>query len=129
LIVNDGRLDSAPDEVLARVSRPVPTEAMVSPEQMVRRTNLPIQALAILPKGRRITEFDTTQPLLLLPGNIKAAGQSAFPWFHGQVFVLARFNRADLMAAVPTNGVTHVTVIGRLKDGTYFAGTDSVNIK
>ncbi len=129
LIVNDGRLDSAPDEVLARVSRPVTTQAMVSPERMVRRTSLPIQALAILPKGKRITDFDTTQPLLLLPGNIKAAAQSAFPWFRGQVFVLARFNRADLMAAMPANGVAQVTVIGRLKDGTYFAGADSVNIK
>jgi hypothetical protein len=129
LIVNDGTLDSTPDEVLARVSRPVRTQAMVSPEQMVRRTSLPIQALAVLPQGRRITDFDATQPLVLLPGNIKAAAQSAFPWFHGQVLVLARFKRADLMAAVPANGMTQVTVVGRLKDGTYFAGTDSVNIK
>ncbi len=129
LIVNDGRLNSAPDEVLARVSRPAATQAMVSPEQMVRRTSVPIQALAALPKGKRTTDFDATQPLLLLPGNIKAVAQSVFPWFHGQVLVLARFNRADLMAAVPTNGVTQVTVIGRLKDGTYFSGSDSVNIK
>ncbi len=129
LIVNDGKLDSAPDEVLARVSRPVAAQAMVSPEQMVRRTSLPIQAVAILPAGKRTIDFDTTQPLLLLPGNIKAAAQSVFPWLHGQVFVLARFNRPDLMAAVPTNGLTQVTVVGRLNDGTYFAGTDSVNIK
>jgi hypothetical protein len=129
LIVNDGTLDSAPDEVLARVSRPVSTQAMVSPEKMVRRTSVPIQALVILPKGKRTTDFDKTQPLLLLPGNIKAAAQSVFPWFHGQIFVLARFNRAELMAAVPANGVTQVTVVGRLKDGTYFAGADSINIK
>jgi len=129
LIVNDGTLDSAPDEVLARVVRPVATKALVSPEQLMRRASLPIQALTVLPKGRRITEFDTTQPLLLLPGDIKAAAQSVFPWFHGQVIVMARFNRADLMAVVPNNGPLQVTVVGRLKDGTYFAGTDSVNIK
>ena len=129
LIVNDGTLDSAPDEVLARVSQPVATQAMVSPMQLMRRASLPIQAITVLPKGRRITEFDTTQPLLLLPGNIKAVAQSVFPWFHGQVLVMARFNRADLMAAVPSNGLLQVTVVGRLKDGTYFAGSDSVNIK
>ncbi|MCL5279804.1 MAG: hypothetical protein M1376_07860, partial [Planctomycetes bacterium] len=129
LIVNDGKLDSAPDEVRARVARPIATQAMVSPKKMVRRTRVPIQALVILPKGKRTSDFDTTQPLLLLPGNIKAAAQSVFPWFHGQVLVLARFNRADLMTAIPANGVAQVTVVGRLKDGTYFAGTDSVNIK
>jgi len=129
LVVNDGTFDSAPDEVLARVFRPVATRVLVSPVQLVRRANSPIQAVAVLPPGRRITDFDATQPLLLLPGNIEAAAQSAFPWFHNQILVMARFNRADLMDAVPGNGPLQVTVIGRLKDGTYFAGTDSVNIK
>jgi len=129
LVVNDGTFDSAADEVIARVSRPVITQAMVSPTQMTRRTSQPIQALTVLPKGKRVADFDTREPLLLLPGNIKAAAQSAFPWFHGQVLVLARFNRADLMAAVPANGPARLTVVGRLKDGTSFAGTDSVKIK
>jgi hypothetical protein len=102
---------------------------MVTPVQLLRRASQPIVALTVLPKGKRIADFDTTQPVLLLPGNIKAVAQSVFPWFHSQVFVMARFNRPDLMAAVPTNGPLQVTVIGRLKDGTCFAGTDSVNIK
>jgi hypothetical protein len=129
LIVNDGTFDSAPDEVLARVSRPVATQTMVTPVQLRRRTGSPIVTLTALPKGKRAADFDTAQPVLLLPGNVRAVAQSAFRWLYGQVYIMARFNRADLMAAVPNNGPLQVTVIGRLKDGTYFAGTDSVNVK
>jgi hypothetical protein len=129
LVVNDGTHDSAPDEVLARVLRPVITQTLVSPVQLVRRAGQPVIVLTALPKGKRITDLDTREPLLLLPGNVKAAAQSVFPWFRGQVFIMARFSRAELMAAVPNNGPAQLAVIGRLKDGTYFAGTDSVNIK
>ncbi len=129
LVVNDGTFDSAPHEVIARVSRPIVTQTMVTPVQLQRRAGQPIVALTTLPKGKRASDFDTTQPVLLLPGNIRAVAQSAFPWLYGRVYIMARFNRADLLAAAPNNGPLQVTVVCRLKDGTYLAGTDSVNIK
>lgn len=128
LVVNDGTFDSPSDEVAVNISVPVSTKAFVSPAQMPR-TGGSVIGLVALPKGRSAGDFDERKPVLLLPGHVKAVAQSIFPWIPGQLFILARFNRADLMAAVPTNGPVELKLVGQLKDGTYFAGADSVNIK
>jgi len=129
LIVNDGTFDSPPEEVRASVTRAVHTTAYVSPVQLMRKASQPVIAVLVLPKGKRLTDFDARRPVLLLPGRIKPVAQSAFGWFHGQVLVMARFNRADLMAAVPNNGRIELNLVGQLSDSTYFSGADAVNIK
>jgi predicted outer membrane repeat protein len=130
LIVHDGLRDSAPDEVLASISPIIPTTAMISPGEMDRsRTDPSIIALVVLPAGKRAADFDMAQPMLLFPGGIEATTQTFLVWLNGKVYTMAKFDRAKLMEAVPTNGTVELRVVGALKDGRYFSGADTVKIK
>ncbi len=130
LIVNDGLRDSAPDEVLASVTTIIPTTAFVSPREIDRkRTDQSIIALIALPAGKRTTDFDMEQPMLLFPGGIEAMTQTLVPWLNGKIYAMAKFDRARLMAAVPMNGSVELRIVGGLTDGRYFSGADTVKIK
>ena len=74
-------------------------------------------------------DFDAAEPMLLFPGGIAAVKQSAFMWLSGDAMVLGTFKRADVMAAVPTNGRTELRVVGRLKDGQHFSAVDYATIE
>lgn len=130
LFVNDGVNESAPDEVVARVTRVIETTVLMSPVEMERSgTDKPLVALAALPPGRQVADFDAAEPMLLFPGGIKSDAQTTVVWRNGKILVLGRFDRADIMAAVPQNGPVEMRLVGRLKDGRYFSGADTVRIK
>jgi hypothetical protein len=129
LVVNDGRNDSAPLDVQATVTKLVAAKTMVSPAQISRGGNNPLVATVVLPKGKRPSDFDSREPLLLFPGGLKARKQSAFLWLNGSTLVMAQFDRAALLKAVPTNGRVELRVVGRLRNGQFFSGTDTINIK
>jgi hypothetical protein len=129
LVVNDGRNNSAPIDVLATVTQLVPAKAMVSPSQISRGGGNPVVATLILPKGKRPSDLDNSQPLLLFPGGIKARKQSAFLWLSGSTLVMAQFDRAALLKAVATNGYVELRVVGKLRNGQFFSGTDTIKIK
>lgn len=129
LIVNDGVNDSAPDEVRATVSNLTGATALVSPSEITRGKDGPVIAVITLPKGRRTSEIDRHEPVLLFPGGIKAESQSIFVWLTGQPVVMARFDRDDLMAAIPDNGRVELRLVGKFNSGQYFSGTDTVRIK
>jgi len=89
----------------------------------------PITAFLSLPKGLLPVDIDDTQPMVLLPGGAETLKRTAFVWLTGQVIVVTSFDRAKLLEAASTNGEVSLQVTGRLKDGRYFGGTDTVKIE
>jgi predicted outer membrane repeat protein len=84
-----------------------------------------------MPENVAISLIDRSQPLVLLPGEISSRQFHVFEVGrpgHKTVYVFAFFNKADLLDAVPTNGIIELTVKGKLTDGCFFAGSDSVRI-
>jgi hypothetical protein len=130
LIVNDGIRDSGPDEVIAGVWPILPTLAAVSPGTIDRkRPGQAVIAMILLPAGKRATDFDMSQPMLLFPGAIAATTQTTMVWMNGAVYAIGRFDMAKLLAAVTTDGDVELRVVGALKDDRYFSGADMVKIK
>jgi hypothetical protein len=130
LIVNDGIRDSDPDEVVAGIWPIIPTLAAVSPGTINRtRPGQAVIAMIMLPPGKRVTDFDLTQPMLLFPGGIEATTQTTMVWMNGAVYAIGRFDLARLLAAVTTNGDVELRVVGALKDNRYFSGADTIKIK
>ena len=132
LIVNDGMVDSAADDVNVTVIAPVKGNLCVMPSTINRRSNEPwVLATIRLPDGIGQKDIDMREPLTLYPGGIKAKGRWILPCNergHRFVNVFAFFDKDDLMAAVPQNGITSLKVSGKLKSGQYFYGCDTVKI-
>lgn len=129
LVVSDGRNNSAPTDVHATVTQLVPAKAMVSPSTISGGGGNPVVATLVLPKGKRPSDFDEGEPMLLFPGGVKARKQTAFLWLSGNTLVMAQFDRAAVLKAVSTKGRTELRIVGKLRDGQFFSGTDTVNIK
>ena len=94
-----------------------------------------IMAWVHLPKDITKEQIDADWPVLLYyPDAIEPIeptrqyvlqhGQSS----HKRTYVLAYYNKAELMAAVPDNGNVDLEVVGSLKSGQYFYGSDTVRI-
>jgi hypothetical protein len=129
LVVNDGRNDSVPTDVHASVTKLLAAKAMVSPSTISPGGSNPILGTIILPKGKKLPDFDKHEPLLLFPGGLRGEKQTAFTWLTGSVLVMAQFDRAAVRNAAATKGRVELRIVGRLRDGQYFSGTDTVNIK
>ena len=75
--------------------------------------------------------IDISKPLVLYPGGIEAIRQRVRTSRINGVrltHVLAYFDKNLLMALIPDNGITELTVVGQLTTGLHFYGTDSVLI-
>jgi len=77
-----------------------------------------------LPEGNTRDQIDSEEPLVLYPGGIESIQQ----WVvcGREVMVFAFFDEAELMAAVPDNGRVELLIVGQLKTGEFFSGTDTV---
>lgn len=130
LIVNDGIFDSVEDEVTAGVWPILPTVAAISPSVIDRKKpGQAVIAMVKLPSGRRATDFDPTEPMLLFPGSVAATAQTTMVWMNGSVFAIARFDTAAVLAAVAANGDVELRIVGALRDDRYFSGADTIKIK
>ncbi|MBN1509241.1 MAG: right-handed parallel beta-helix repeat-containing protein [Sedimentisphaerales bacterium] len=129
LVVDDPTGQTASDKATATVTLVTSTRTFVSPRRMLRNSSQDIIALTVLPKGKYPRDFDMAEPLRLFPGGIPAVRQSAFVWLSGDSLAQGAFRRADVMAAIPTNGPTEIRIVGRLKDGKYFSAADTVTIE
>ena len=87
-----------------------------------------ISAFLSLPEGLFPSDVDETQPLLLLPGAAEATRRATFMWLSGHVIITASFDRTKLLQTVTTNGEVTVQIMGTLRDGRRFSGTDKVII-
>lgn len=129
VVVSDPTGQTASDEAVAAVTLVTSTSTFVSPRKLKRHSSQDVFTLTVLPRGKSVKHFDASEPLRLFPGGIPAVGQSAFTWLTGETMVLGTFRRADIMAAIPTNGQVELRIVGRLKDGQYFSAADKVTIE
>jgi hypothetical protein len=130
LTVNDGNEDSAPDEVMIDVIGPMEGQLSVIPHVInphFERQN--IIATLKLPVG--ITQDQIDSNLVLYPGKIEASYQIIGRYDERnmeRVFILARFKASDLIETVGSAGPVQLDVVGQLKTGQYFFGSDTVRI-
>ena len=132
LIVNDRVEDSEPDEVFITVVPPIESRLRIFPRTINRYSRQPrILALLRLPEGITRDQIDRDSPLVLYPGRIESTRQFVFERRRGKrrhTAIFAFFDKQELMAAVPAEGRVELEVIGRLKSGQYFHGSDTIRI-
>jgi hypothetical protein len=141
LVVNDGIVDSAPDDVNITVIAPLKGKLEIIPCIINRssychhRRPEKILAFIRLPEGVTKNDIDNNEPITLYPGEIEASKQRivSIPCGHGRhkkwfAGVLAFFDKDDVLDAIPTNGQVELKVAGKLKSGQYFYGSDTVKI-
>ncbi|GAJ05213.1 unnamed protein product, partial [marine sediment metagenome] len=90
-----------------------------------------ILALIHLPEPIVKDDIDAYEPLLLYPGAIEAASQYIIPSgrkAQGNAKILAVFDKADLLTALPDDGSVELTIVGRFISGQCFYGTDTIKI-
>lgn len=129
LIVNDGIRDSQPDGVVITVVPPMQSHLWIAPRVINRHSRQPkILALLRLPEGVTTDQIDSNEPLLLCPGGIEAISQRVIESHRQGVSIFALFDKAKLMDAVSDNGKVELQVVGNLKTGQYFYGTETIRI-
>jgi hypothetical protein len=134
LIVNDGLIDSEPNEVNITVIGPIEANLCVMPKVLNCRSNQPrIMATLRLPKGITKNQIDTNEPILLYPGEIGADWVWISRFFDNKcrcwsTTIFASFDKDELMDAIPNNGLVELVVVGQLKTGQYFFGTDNIRV-
>ena len=136
LIVNDGIGDSEPDYVNMNVVAGLEADMWMRP-RVINRSNrmLRLMVLVRLPEGINKNQIDRDEPLMLYPGDggegIEAIWQTIIQSRgHGarRTKIFAFFDKAELMDAVPDNGRVELEVVGKLKTGQYYYGSDTVRI-
>jgi CD109 antigen len=132
LIVNDGIRDSAPDHTIINVTESMELPLHIFPGGINRHSRMPsILARLRMSDGFPQDQIDPNQTLLLQPGSIESIHQriSQFGSDSSQsTNILALFKKDELMDVVDDDGRVELKVVGRLKTGQYFYGTDTVRI-
>jgi len=132
LVVNDGREDSEPNQVVVTVVEPIKSTLCIVPKIINWRSGQPrILAMLRLPAGIGRKQIDQKQKLLLYPGKIESSFQLVLPCGQRgveQCRILAYFDKSELMDAVGNAGMVQLEVVGHLKTGQYFFGSDKVGV-
>jgi len=130
LVVSDSVGVSTSLELVGQILEPIETTMNVSPSTIIYRGTMePITVSILLPLGRSLLDFASTEKLLLHPGGIEATGQTGFVWLGGKVIVVAKFDRAKFFETSPTYGAGTVEVVGRLSDGNFFGATSTITLQ
>ena len=135
LIVNDGLVDSAVDDVNITVIAPLKSALGITP-CIINRSSRPSYILAFVRMPDGIMKKDiSNEPLTLYPGEIEASRQwiVSIPCGFGRhkkwlTEIFAFFNKDDVLDAIPTNGRVELKVAGELVSGRCFYGCDTVKI-
>jgi hypothetical protein len=85
-----------------------------------------VQAVAFLPAGIGREDIKDTLPTLY-PGRVRAKQQIVYGT-ETTAKVIALFDKAELVAAIPENGEVLVKVVGKLKEGRSFFGEATIYI-
>lgn len=131
LIVNDGSLDSAPDEVNITVAGPLEVNMCVIPNVLNCRCSRTSRIITILHMPDYITEdqIDTNEPLLLYPGEIEADSIRVLTNPRTQsVIICAAFDKDELLDDINDSGQIELMAVGRLITGQYFFGTGNITV-
>jgi len=128
LIVGDGQLISAVDQVQITVILPIQASLTMFPGTIQRGNCNQIVYSILNIQQTSLGAIDLTRSLTLYPGNVQALYQSAYTNGDGSVGIIAQFDKDQITSANPTNGDLNVTVIGKFLTGQYFAGSDQIKI-
>jgi hypothetical protein len=134
LIVNDGLIDSEPNEVNITVIGPIEANLNITPKVLNCKGFQPrITAMLRLPKGITKDQIDSNEPILLYPGQIEAdkvwiSRDFNYKCRAWSVTIFASFDKDELMDAIPNNGPVELAVVGRLKSGQFFFGSDNIRV-
>jgi len=130
LIVNDGLVDSQPDDVNVTVIGPVEARMWTVPRVINRQSWMPyVMTMMKLPEGITMEQIDANEKLLLYPGGIEAIKQRIAPVSiggHKQIAITAYFDKASLLAGINDNGPVEINVAGQFTTGQYFFGEDKI---
>jgi hypothetical protein len=90
-----------------------------------------IMAWVHLPEGVSKEQVDEDEGVLLYPGGVEPVKQYVFE--HGKkgdkrVSIFILYDKAELLAVVPDNGLIDVQIIGSLNNGRYFYGSSFLTI-
>jgi hypothetical protein len=132
LIVDDGKVYSEPNDVNITVIATVEANLCIMPKVLNYRSfQQRIMATIRLPEGITKDQIDSNSVLLLYPGEVEAVSQCILPyWANGtrRVSIFAFFDRDEILEAIGGNGPAQVYVVGQLKTGQYFYGSDTMRI-
>ena len=115
---------------------PIEADLWMLPGVINRRSRMRyINAIVHLPEGIKRNDINRDERLVLYPGQIQADRQYILGGRGrrrrgSNVRILAFFDKAEFTKAVPKYGKAdvEVKVVGRLRTGQYFCGTDTVRI-
>ncbi len=132
LIVNDGLDDSEPNCTTVTVIGPLNSFLRIMPRTISRiNRQRYIIAWLSLPEGVTKDDIDPDVPLTLYPGQIEASRQFIFEndrYNNPGTFILAFFNKRDLMNAIPEDGQVQLEAVGQLNTGRCFFGQRTIRI-
>jgi len=134
LVVDDGIVDSEPNEVIITVVEPIEATVLVRPRVLNSRSaNGKMIARMHLPAGITKEMFDSQQKLMLYPGGVEALRQRVLrprgPGSRGRgITILAFFDKGDVLDAIDDNGKVDIDIVGKFKSGQFIYGTDNIRI-
>ena len=105
---------------------------LLFPQTINRQSQLRnIMAWIKLPEGITKDQIDQDSPILLYPGPLEPINQYIFE--HGQkgqkqTSILILYDKAELLSAVPNNGLVDLEAVGILNNSRYFYGSGFVTI-
>ena len=135
LVVNDGKEDSEPNYVVITVIAPIEGTLSVMPHTinlLNEQASAKIAAMLRLPPVITKNQIDSTQELLLYPGETAALRQNILSYDVNdaqRVWILALFDKSEFLNTAGTGGEIEVDVVGQLKTGQYFFGSDTVWVR
>ncbi|GEM_PF-1951428 len=127
LVVYDGFEDSEPNYVDINVIEGIEGSLWITPRTINRQSQQPhIMAMLRLPDGITKDQIDSISALLLYPGEAGSYRQIIFG--DSSVRILAYFDRDEVLNSIGEMGPVEVYVVGQLKTGQYFYGSDTIRI-
>lgn len=132
LVVNDGDVDSQPDEVVITVIEPLKAEMMFVPQILTSKSpGRYVMAVLTLPAGMSVSDLDESEPWRLLPGQWEALRFWTADYAGRQkVFVI--FDKDQLIDGYDLSATfteVEVVVYSKLLSGRTIFGTDMIRVK
>ncbi len=129
LIVGDGSLTSAPDSVVITVLTALDSQLWLYPYTLQKGNCGSSYVIAMVRLyGTYENQVDVATPMTLNPPGIQSYYQYTFETNDGTVMttIVGLFDKAQLTATLPVNSISDLTVVGKLKSGQSFQGTDKI---